>query len=98
MRCKLYREIKMKNGSLLPKNAFVDVSPDTKHPNYICQVTYEGAIYRLRYTSVFKTPSMGAIESAICDGICESIGGYNVEPDGYDSKGFPSWLLALGMI
>lgn len=98
MRHKLPREIKLKNGSTIPVGAVVDVLPDQKHPDRICKVAYDGTVYRLRYTSVFKQPNMHTIESAVCDGVCESILGQTVEPDGYDDHGFPSWLLALGVI
>jgi len=41
---------------------------------------------------------MDEIEDAVCDSVCLSIGGETVEPDGWDSNGAPSWLLALGLI
>lgn len=43
-------------------------------------------------------PSMASLERWMCDGICESVTGDDVEPDGCGSDGAPSWLLALGMI
>jgi hypothetical protein len=32
------------------------------------------------------------------DGVVKSVGGKNVEPDGFDEKGWPSWTLALGLL
>lgn len=54
--------------------------------------------YRVRVTSAFKSPSLNKLEKASDDGICPSVGGKRVEPDGWDENGSPSWLLALGMI
>ncbi len=54
--------------------------------------------YKIRISSAFKCPSLKSLEEWSNDGICESVTGENVEPDGYDCDGAPSWLLALGMI
>lgn len=45
-----------------------------------------------------KVPSERKLENWSNDGICESIFGETVEPDGTDEHGSPSWLLALGLI
>lgn len=45
-----------------------------------------------------KEPSMRTLKRWVDDGIAKSIRGKRVEPDGYDSEGFPSWLLVLGII
>ena len=45
-----------------------------------------------------KAPSMNTLEKWSNDGIAKSVAGKKVEPDGYDSEGFPSWLICLGMI
>jgi hypothetical protein len=54
--------------------------------------------HKVRYTSVFKPPSETCLNRWCMDSIVDSIGGCQVEPDGYDEEGFPSWLLALGLI
>jgi hypothetical protein len=54
--------------------------------------------FRVKVANAFKQPSMEQLEEWSNDGICESIAGNCVEPDGWDSEGTPSWLLALGMI
>lgn len=43
-------------------------------------------------------PSMDELEAWANDGICESVTGHRVEPDGYGPDGAPSWLIALGLI
>lgn len=46
----------------------------------------------------YETPSFEAIEAWVIDSVCESLEGEEVEPDGFDEDGAPSWLLALGLI
>ena len=45
-----------------------------------------------------RLPSLKTLEKYVYDGICKSVLGNNVEPDGWDSQGSPSWLLAMGLI
>ncbi len=45
----------------------------------------------------FQSFNMDDIEEAIMDGACPSLTGDMVEPDGWDSEGTPSILLACGM-
>lgn len=47
---------------------------------------------------VKSLPKQNQIQKWIMDSIVPSVGGKRVEPDGYDSQGYPSWLLALGYI
>jgi hypothetical protein len=63
-------------------------------------VSHESRVepYRVRIGSAFKEPSLNSLERWSNDGVCKSIGGKRVEPDGTDENGAPSWLLALGMI
>ncbi len=89
------KEIKLKTGAVLPKGLETSFSPNN-HRN--CLVVYEGVSYNVRITSAFAAPSMEELEEAVNDGICSSIAGESVEPDGHDQYGSPSWLLALGMI
>ena len=46
----------------------------------------------------FEKISMHDLQEAVMDGTCDSMTGQMVEPDGWDQKGFPSKLLAMGMI
>ena len=54
--------------------------------------------YNVRVSSAFREPSLKKLENWSNDGVCQSVLGERVEPDGWDSYGSPSWLLALGMI
>jgi hypothetical protein len=46
-----------------------------------------------------KIPSMKTLENwVIGEGICKSVFGSSVEPDGWSYDGSPSWLLVLEMI
>ncbi len=85
------REIKLKDGSTLPKG--LPVTFDTTAP-WIC--TVDGR--RVRVSSAFPRPDQEELEEMSNDGVCVSVAGHQVEPDGWDSHGSPSWLLALGMI
>jgi hypothetical protein len=90
------KEIRLKTGETLPKG--LPVSFDKAQPS-VCTVTDSNQIpHRVRVSSAFKSPSMGRLEKASFDGVCPSIAGERVEPDGWDCYGSPSWLLALGMI
>ena len=54
--------------------------------------------YKEKYPDVIKVkvPSIKTLERWINDGVCKTIDGCRVEPDGECSHGYPSWLLALG--
>jgi alpha-amylase/alpha-mannosidase (GH57 family) len=45
-----------------------------------------------------EIPDTDQLTEWVHDSMCESILGENVEPDGIDEHGSPSWLLAMGMI
>jgi hypothetical protein len=45
----------------------------------------------------FHAITESELETACLDGFCPSITGEDVEPDGHDSHGFPSWLIAIGI-
>ena len=47
---------------------------------------------------VDEAPSEEELQPIIHDSVCPSITGYDVEPDGYDPDGAPSWLLILGLV
>lgn len=93
---KTEKPIKLKDGSTLPAGlpvSFIPASPRT------CNVHCDrDKPVHVRITSAFISPTMDEIEDAVCDSVCLSIGGETVEPDGWDSNGAPSWLLALGLI
>jgi hypothetical protein len=45
-----------------------------------------------------KIPSQRQLEKWVMDSVCKSVAGKTCEPDGWDSEGFPSWLLIMGII
>lgn len=96
MNAKTEKEIKLKTGEILPKGLPVSFNPD----NYsICIV--QGARvepYRVRVSSAFHAPSLEELEEQCNDGVCDSVLGERVEPDGVDCYNSPSWLLVLGLI
>ena len=54
-----------------------------------------------KWNKYFKNKQAPAISTLMrweSEGICKSLSGKTVEPDGWDSDGTPSWLLALGLI
>lgn len=100
-----YKEIKFQSGDIIPAGVEVVVRPlrhkteNKTHP-FNCIVEYNGKEYVCKYTSVIKQPSDDEIESMVFDSKnCNSVNGYdNIEPDGFDPDGFPSWLQALQIV
>ena len=93
---KTQKEIKLKTGETLPKGLAVSFIPENWSRCLVQGSRIEP--YRVRISSAFKTPSMEELEEWVNDGVCESIAGERVEPDGWDEHGSPSWLLAMGLI
>lgn len=106
MRTKTKRVLKARvTGDCIESGESVNVS---KHPavDYILTVrTDDGR--RVSFSAVkahstldgfMKEPSMKTLKKWVNDSVCKSLRGKNVEPDGYDSEGFPSWLLVLNLI
>ncbi len=94
-------EVRVKDGKggaiTLPPGLPVTFSPDGSR----CLIPHNSRPekpYNVRVTSCFKSPSVRSLENWSNDGVCQSVGGKRVEPDGWDENGSPSWLLALGMI
>lgn len=98
MKKTLFKDIKLRSGVILQKGLKVDVEPITGH-NDICRITTNNESYRLFYTSVFKAPSIRTMNNWVMDiGNVTTPAGKITDPDGYDSEGYPSWLLVLGLI
>jgi hypothetical protein len=45
-----------------------------------------------------KMPSMNRLEKMNDDGICTTVTGCRVEPDGFGPDNSPSWLMVMGVI
>ncbi len=94
---KTFRDIPLKSGEVIPKGSqitFIGRFPKTDRTGVF---NWNGRELRMRYTNVFKAPTMRSLERWTYDGIAESVLGNRVEPDGWDSYGAPSWLLVAGM-
>ena len=89
------KDIRMKDGTVVPKGTPAAFEPGKPQ---LCIVHAANRDYRVRPQAAFQAPSVEEIEKAVHDGTCMSVAGYTVEPDGWDEKGSPSWLLALGLI
>jgi len=46
----------------------------------------------------FDTPDYEFIREMVYDSVVSSLYDYDVEPDGHDPEGSPSWLLAIGLM
>ena len=91
------KPIKLRDGSEIPKGCPVSwrEGKATVHgPDREYRVSARGAARALE----IPEPDDETLGHWVCDSVCESVLGETVEPDGYDSEGSPSWLLALGMI
>lgn len=98
-------EIKFKDGSSWPAGASIVLSVNRDKPtvteayNKATRETRKLMSIRLhRYFDEFLPVSMDELEIAMMDGICDSLTGEQVEPDGWDRQGFPSMLLAAGLM
>lgn len=66
----------------------------------MCYTTVKNMVVNTHPLSVIKPPSDDMIEGMLYDRTnCYSVAGYdNIEPDGFDPDGYPSWLMALGIV
>lgn len=98
------KNIRMKDGTTVPALTYgtVEFSDDT-----LClfRINFTDRVVRLSWpTAVLcldgfdPVPDIETLEAWSHDGVCETVLGNCVEPDGHDEHGAPSWLLALGMI
>jgi hypothetical protein len=94
---KTQKEIKLKDGSTLPKGLPVSFIPD-KDSRCLVHSPAHPAPLQVRITSAFKAPSAATLNRWTWDGICKTPTGHRVEPDGHGPDGSPAWLLALGFI
>jgi hypothetical protein len=88
------KPVTLKTGRIVPKGTLI-IQWCVNGDHGRC-LTECGAV--IRCTSAFKAPSIATMESWDARGIARSVAGCNVEPDGYDEHGSPSWMLVLGII
>lgn len=101
---KTTRNIKLKDGREFSKGMEFSVSFNQEVPSS-CVVNFaNGESYKTRTTRLpsitdeIYSPSVEEVDEWVNDGVCDSVLGEQVEPDGWDSEGSPSWLLAMGLI
>lgn len=72
----------------------------TVHPANRLDVSIPLASARLPsiFDEIEPAPDEDELEELVVDSVCPSVFGDEVEPDGWDQDGSPSWLLALGLI
>jgi hypothetical protein len=94
---KASKDLSLKDGSTILKGTLIEfVRPGDLPTVGIWNVN--GVERKMRYRSIIRKPSMESLEKWSDDGICNSVFGARVEPDGYGPQGEPSWLLAMGLI
>lgn len=94
----------LKDGSVIPTGTKVSITFDRTRP-FVALVTlpdgrtiHAKAIALMAWVKEFPRYTDADVTDAMYDGICPSLRGYDVEPDGWDEEGSPSILLALGVI
>ena len=96
---------KLKDGRSFEKGAAFKIIPSLDRPDFgaLCFPRPTGAAFKIQYTRLpklfedFHPVTEAELREAVFDCYCPSITGQDVEPDGHDEHGFPSWLLALGI-
>jgi len=100
------RQIRFKDGSIWEGGKEVNVTVDKRTP-HIALLTPdndEELPKRIHSKNLymwfdeFIEITEDLLQQATFDGICPSLLGDDVEPDGWDSEGFPSALMAYGII
>ena len=105
----MIREITTKKGQTIRFSERVTLKFDVKSNSgeqvlrFVSMSTADGRraivpVYRLKHYLGMSVPTVKTLEKWSESGICKSVFGKKVEPDGTDPEGAPSWLLALGLI
>jgi hypothetical protein len=94
---KASKDLSLKDGSTITKGTLIEFVRHSDMPS-VGIWNVNGVERKMRYRSIIKQPSIASLERWDMDGICNSVFGARVEPDGYGPQGEPSWILAMGMI
>ena len=101
MNCKLKNPLKLKDCSLYPKGTPVSVSVKENKPT-VAVLVIAGREIKIRSISLYRYfaefDPVNLNSTIWTDCIVPSLTGESVEPDGWDEHGFPSGLLAAGVI
>lgn len=92
----LYRDVKLKNGDILKAGLKVEVRPSKS--DAVCIVKAGPLEVTLRYSTVFRPPTLKQLEYWCFDAVAETPIGEETEPDGTDCYGFPAWPRILGVV
>jgi len=100
------KESTLKDGTVIPKGARVQVDFSEKYPYFLTldieglgrtlSLNPSGAYKKLR--GFTKPPSVRTMEKWSNDAIAKTITGKRTEPDGFGPDGSPSWMLVMGVI
>ena len=105
MKGTLKKELRLQSGRSFTVGEVFEIIPPTRnHPTTSFIVLDIEKQLRIptatlgKYFKEFDVITMRELEKGSFDSICKSMTGIDVEPDGWDEHGFPSMLLAMGMI
>ncbi len=92
--------IPWKDGTVTPTGARVTVTFIQSTP-YLAEIWFNDSCHRIHISRLHrllkgfpKPPSISALTKMATTGVARSVLGKRVEPDGWDTEGAPSWLLA----
>jgi len=107
MKAILKRSITFKNGETWNPGQTITININQDSPMQAQLISHINTDYgnykKVRSSNLhlwfdeFQPFTMADLEEATMDGICPSLTGDMVEPDGWDSEGTPSILLACGI-
>lgn len=101
MKCNLKKPLTLKDGSTYAKGTKVLVSVKEDRPS-VALLQIGNREIKIRSASLYRYfknfEPMDMTDPDLMDSIVPSLTGEMVEPDGWDEYGFPSVLLAAGMI
>jgi hypothetical protein len=104
---KTSRELKLKDGRVIPKDTPVEIKwlPKEQNGHALAEVHAGGEVFKTKIRNFHtfiqgfpKPPTNATLEKWVGDGVAKTVTGQKVEPDGWGSDGSPSWLLAMGLI
>jgi hypothetical protein len=101
MTTKTKRELTLKSGLVIPAGSIIEVTVEKYNPT-VATIVHDGGQFKAKtatlagISNAFIKPTQAMLDAAINDSMCKSMTGARVEIDGWDEKGMPSVLLALG--
>lgn len=95
-----------KSGVVIPVGEKISLTfqRDGEHGLFTMIIKYNDQEFKVRNYRIFnylkgvRIPSEKTLWKWSEDGVCKSVFGHKIEPDGVDHQGSPSWLLLIGLI